>query len=519
MQKFRKSYLAVVLSACALPFAICSSAYGVQTTVSSPQGVKHAIAQSTTAKAINPEYVKLGALLINDVDTKLGQLTLPVVIRLVDAVNAADVEKFAHNMQATHIDGRAIYANINYFQLKQLQLDNNVSAIDLQGAFDTNPPVVTTATTPVQPTDFSSSNVAVEPQQDVAMPKMAAQQLVVQDFQLFNELNKLNPHENFGYSLSSIEQAFLAVLLAMENPAAAPRPTWLLPALTDATVGQQTQSTLPESYQRYNQVLYRQGLTINKDFAQNYAKSLSGTLAALKFSNANKASEQANEIIKSQSQGLIDKLFAPNDFRQSDAVFSNIIYFKANWQSAFGVENTKVDDFTTSAGEVQQVAMMHQTLKAYISSVEGWQYIGLPFTDGSLLRIFITPEGQSDAVPNADIAWRLIETASEKEVNLQLPKLNLVSPVLSLDQIAHELGQWRMDRLIEGKVPRSPQVKHQAVVTWDESGAESTAATVVVTKRAISTPVPLKVNRPFAFSISYEGQPMFSGMVRKIPQN
>lgn len=539
MKIFRQSLLSILLSSCTFALIFGNVAYANNKSMSQAVHVPtQLLAQSQATKSQqsinNPEYNKLGAVLIQELESQLAKVALPVVIRMAPTASPNDIKSLTQTIKTTHVLDGTIYANISYAELKQLQANLQVLAIDMQGTVGINPPsTMATPTTPPKPSNDilldsrahttntpttaqpTSTHANTAQTQSANISKY--QQNLIDNFRLFTILNQLNPQQNFGYSLPSIEQTFLAALLAMQAPLEAPRPSWLLPTLNAQTLNA-TPMALPNSYKQYNQLFYRQGQKINKKFETTYTKSLLGKLIPLNFSNTTKASQQANATIKTQSQGLIDNLFFPEDFHQSDAIFSNVLYFKANWEQPFDASLTQLGTFTTSNNQTQQVPMMSQSITTYTSTIDGWQYISLPFADDSYLQIFLTPEGQPSATPNADIAWRLISSASEKQIELRLPKLHLASPVISLSQIMPELSQWKLNGLIDGKVSGNLQAKHQAIISWDEVGAEAAAATAIATKRSLTSKTQIIVNRPFVFNISYQDSPMFTGMVRQLPQ-
>lgn len=452
------------------------------------------------------DHQKLGAILVSNLQGELNKLQLPVIIK-TGKLSEHEIQKLATNLNADYIDGNNIYATVTYIQLKQLQKNAQVVAIDAQGRASNNPP----NEPPLNP----QSTIGLEENNNIITQSntLPSHKNFIENLQLFSVINQHHPTQNFSYSLHSIEQAFLAALMGVDDPLNVARPDWLLPKRTQNNLIQPS-VTLPSSYQNYNQFFYHQGQKVNKNFIKNYQQALSGKLLPLNFAQADQASKQANNILKQQTHGLIDALFQPNDFQQSDAIISNILHFKASWQSAFDSSQTKIAKFTNYKGEVQQVPTMQQQIQLSTSQMGGWQYLSIPFAEQSRLHIFMTPQGQTNAELSLQTAQQLMSQAKETNVYLKIPKLVLVGDTIDLNALIPQMTDWRFTNLIDNKTLKNPQAKHKAIVSWDESGAQAAAATTIVSKRALSPEI--EVNRPFVFMISHNEQMMFTGMVRQL---
>lgn len=448
------------------------------------------------------DHQKLGAILVSNLQGELNKLQLPVIIK-TGKLPESEVQKLAATLNTDYIDGNNIYATVTYIQLKQLQKNAHVVAIDAQGRASNNPPLNPQSTIGLEENNNSITQSNI----------LSSHKNFIENLQLFSIINQHHPTQNFSYSLHSIEQAFLAALMGVDDPLNVARPDWLLPKRTQNNLIQPS-VTLPSSYQNYNQFFYHQGQKVNKNFIKNYQQALSGKLLPLNFAQADQASKQANNILKQQTHGLIDALFQPNDFQQSDAIISNILHFKASWQSAFDSSQTKIAKFTNYKGEVQQVPTMQQQIQLSTSQIGGWQYLSIPFAEQSQLHIFMTPQGQTNAELSLQTAQQLMSQAKETNVYLKIPKLVLVGDTIDLNALIPQMTDWRFTNLIDDKTLKNPQAKHKAIVSWDESGAQAAAATTIVSKRALSPEI--EVNRPFVFMISHNEQMMFTGMVRQL---
>ncbi len=338
---------------------------------------------------------------------------------------------------------------------------------------------------------------------------------ITQNLDLLNQLSEKFLTKNIVFSTYSLDQAAKAALLSMPKPMTVQRPSWLLSDLTLLSLNQPL-SKLPNSYQNNNQLFYHQSGTISPAYNAIYKAALDGKAQPLNFNEPATAATQANQWVSTQTSGMIDNVFKADMFIQNDAVLSNVLYFKANWLSPFEVDDTELLSFITASGKTQMVPTMAQDLELLYSKYEGWEYIGMPFEDGSMLQLFLTPKDKGTAIPDSDTLAALLEESVEKKAKFLLPKLNLQGNIIDLNEMAPEIGSWQLPNLIVKKVLKNPKLIHQSVITWNETGAKAAALSSIMVSKSLSLPLTIQVNRPFVFMIRHADEVMFTGAVREI---
>ena len=131
-------------------------------------------------------------------------------------------------------------------------------------------------------------------------------------------------------------------------------------------------------------------------------------------------------------------------------VLQNAILFTAQWMSPFDAEDTyEHSEFHRADGSTSPAELMHQTGEFTMVSGEGWRALRIPYNLSTyeLVMDIILPD---DVVHPADLpaetwaeATALLEEkqgASQGEVNLALPRLDLSSDTLDILEILADVG-------------------------------------------------------------------------------
>jgi serpin B len=236
------------------------------------------------------------------------------------------------------------------------------------------------------------------------------------------------------------------------------------------------------------------------------------------------APDVINSWVKKQTRGRIAKLFDQLD--PSDVlVLANAVYLKAGWAYPFSPAATVAGPFTTASGPKVSASFMTQILEgvAYRSTSAGTR-VDIPYgapngVSGWTMRVVLPPAG---ATPRAglDVACSeavAVDAGRPTLVKLTLPKWD-TKTAIDLKSALAQLGADDLADLagIADGVFVS-QAVHRANITVDENGTEAAAATGigVATSASASPPVPVRLDRPFAWAIVHEptGTPVFTGHV------
>jgi serpin B len=145
---------------------------------------------------------------------------------------------------------------------------------------------------------------------------------------------------------------------------------------------------------------------------------------------------------------------------------------------------------------------------------DGWQSVDLPYADSDLvMRILLPAPGGNPA----DLLRVPTTAAHPRRIELHLPKWTFTS-----EADLRRLGPPELfgpGAHLDGITPGASitRARHQAYIAVDETGTEAAAATEIgmATSAEVNPPMPVRVDRPFAFAIVHgpTGVPLFVGRV------
>ncbi|GLC40563.1 hypothetical protein PLESTF_001012600 [Pleodorina starrii] len=269
-----------------------------------------------------------------------------------------------------------------------------------------------------------------------------------------------------------------------------------------------------------NSIWTHQGTQLKQDYVESMQSLFQATAR-----EATNGAADINAWVADVTRGLITDLITTDNFV---AVLANALYFKGSWEHAFKPELTKLEVFTTSAGEKKQVNMMSQVFEDLDRPIRVAQKAGmydavrLPYKNDTFSAVALLPAWGVD-VGAAIKDWAaagLQALAPNDRVEVTMPKFKMSSemslvPVLQGlgVEAAFAPGTADFSRMADGQLFIS-----DAIVEVDEQGTVAAAATGTVYLNSIALPPePLKLvfDRPFAFIIYHSptGLPVFVGVV------
>lgn len=246
--------------------------------------------------------------------------------------------------------------------------------------------------------------------------------------------------------------------------------------------------------------------------------------------NAEEARQTINQWVYEKTEGKIEDLIPRGGVGAATRlVLANAIYFNASWMEKFPEERTQDGDFHTLEGGTVTVPMMSYDAAQQFRYLEGdnFQAVELPYVGNKVSMVVLVPDQAAFETFEEELDLEQLKTILDgmqgNAVNLTFPKFEFESE-LSLAPVLAEMG---MPAAMSAEADFSgmtgtkdlfiSDVFHKAFVSVDEEGTEAAAATaVVMTESAMpSSPVELKVDRPFFFLIRDEdtGTPLFFGRV------
>lgn len=239
--------------------------------------------------------------------------------------------------------------------------------------------------------------------------------------------------------------------------------------------------------------------------------------------------DSINQWCSDATDGKIETLFEEGAIRPPVAfVAASVIHFQGSWENAFDAADTQTADFTLLDGEKTSAEYLTARRKTgYVKVEEDTQLLELPFSGGHHRLITVLP---GEAGPKAlrklerqleDMMPEWLSKMDESEVDVSLPKFEVAGaadPAKALQALgvktiftdkadfsgASEQGGLQLDVL-----------RHQAVVTIDEKGAEAAGATgASVVGKSFSSAVKFQADRAFLyFILGDNGEVLFAGRV------
>ena len=357
-------------------------------------------------------------------------------------------------------------------------------------------------------------------------------------FEMYREL--INDDENVFFSPYSIMMA-----LCMAYEGALGQTAVEIEQLLDIPEDDQTrlemvkdlQSILNQKGTFYNlSTANAYWLTKNAQLKQGYKETMENFYLAygdeLDFAKDPVGSlDTINKWVEGETNNKIKDLLSEGDIDSfTYLVLTNAIYFKGDWKYPFNSSMTEEIDFTLSSGKKIKTDMMHMSNKSlrinYANNTEV-QLLQLPYYNDEISMYVMLPKendiGSIESKLNLEYLNNLKNDLSAKDVNIYLPKFkfeqkyklkeNLIdmgiptafSPSADFTGISDEAEGLSISEVI-----------HQSSVEVNEEGTEASAATAVITGRAIGgVPIQFKADHPFLFFIQHKEsrQILFMGKV------
>lgn len=224
-----------------------------------------------------------------------------------------------------------------------------------------------------------------------------------------------------------------------------------------------------------------------------------------------------NKWVEDNTSGKIKDILAPRSITKDTRIaLANAIYFKAPWESAFEVSDTKPGPFTTPKGKVQ-VPMMTHLGHGKVGDTSEAEVVEVPYTRGFTMTI-VLPKGQGtlaglEQAMTADKLQQWFRAPSHvPKLRVAMPKFRVESTLPLGDAMqalgvkkAFVYGQADFSGVDGTKELFVGAAIHKTFVAVDEKGTEAAAATVVSMAAGAapdqSKPREVNVDRPFLFAI------------------
>ncbi len=195
-------------------------------------------------------------------------------------------------------------------------------------------------------------------------------------------------------------------------------------------------------------------------------------------------------------------------------VLTNAVYFNAAWAEPFDPANTADAPFTLLDGTRISVPTMNASEPLRFAEGAGYKAVELPYDGGELALVAIVPIGDftafEDSLDGAGLS-AVFAALAERDVELSMPRFrfewdsSLAEALAALGMAApFDASQADLSGINGGREGLYiSDVIHKAFIGVDEAGTEAAAATaVIVDGRGMpTTPVSMRLDRPFVFAI------------------
>ncbi|NUR61459.1 MAG: serpin family protein [Catenulispora sp.] len=305
-----------------------------------------------------------------------------------------------------------------------------------------------------------------------------------------------------------------------------------LGALNEATV--QRALTDKADVQQYDSAWTQKGYELQQSYLKALSSAFDTGMHEVDFTGAPESARQTiNKAVQGQTNGLIKDLFPAGAITPDTRLaLTDALYFKAKWAEEFSKSGTSDVPFHLLNGSTAAVPTMSEFHKFGYAEGNDWQYVELPYAKDHLAMGVVLPaSGTFDTFRKGltgDALASMADTASETEVDLQLPKFTFDTSLALKDALA-ALGMTSLfdpNTADLSGIPAKPEklwvstVVQKTHVAVDEQGTTAAAASGVgvvagAAPGQVSRTVTMHVDRPFLFLIrdTISGQILFLGQV------
>ncbi|EGT31144.1 hypothetical protein CAEBREN_02872 [Caenorhabditis brenneri] len=283
-----------------------------------------------------------------------------------------------------------------------------------------------------------------------------------------------------------------------------------------------------------NHVFCLKDYPIKKSYIDAIKKLYNAGATGLDFSDKEKSAAVMNKFVAEATKGHITNIITPEQFEQDlVAVFTNALYFKADWYEKFQAPRTKIRDFYNSTESKRSIDFMYRSYsmgKELYSENDQFEMLRLayrPLYSSFAMNIFLPKAHCSlkDAIftlTAARLQDLLTNTEredcnnsghhSEMEIETNI-NLNDALRATGID-LAFEIDNEEFRQLAENTHGIS-EIAHSAMIEVDEEGTTASACTRISLRGGGGPPpriVDFVADHPFLFILTKGTHPIFIGI-------
>lgn len=274
-----------------------------------------------------------------------------------------------------------------------------------------------------------------------------------------------------------------------------------------------------------NRVWLRNGLRLKEAYKDILLLNYGSTAKELDIlKDAENSRKIINDWVSEKTKGKIPNLLQKLE-PDTQMILTNAIYFNAEWASKFNKKNTSEEKFFFNDSDYVKVDMMKKYGDFLYAERDGSKIIKIPYKGRRFSFVAVLPPLGQEIELDADIFKNLLDSLSEYEVDLWLPKFkieksyelkdlfNALGIKLAFTDFADFSGITKDEKL------KIDAVIHKTFIEVDEEKTEAAAATAITMMRATAI-APVKkpraefhADRPFIYFIvdDYTGTILFTG--------
>uniref|UniRef100_A0A8D2AIX1 Serpin family A member 5 n=1 Tax=Sciurus vulgaris TaxID=55149 RepID=A0A8D2AIX1_SCIVU len=268
-------------------------------------------------------------------------------------------------------------------------------------------------------------------------------------------------------------------------------------------------------------------VSIKEDFLRTMKTMYQADVFPTNFKNPEGARKQINDYVAKQTKDKIVNLIQ-NLGSNHVMVMVNYIFFKAKWQTAFSLENTRERDFHVTPETTVKVPMMsREDLYYYLLDRNLFcKVVGVPYQGNATAVLILPNQGKMEEVErglNGKILRNWLQTFIKRKLELFLPKFSIEGSY-QLEKILPRMGisevftsHANLSRLSNHSNIEISEMVHRAVVEVDEAGTRAAAVTKTnfMFRSARRVSQMIMFDRPFLLTIVENKNILFLGKVTK----
>ncbi|RHN40802.1 putative Serpin family protein [Medicago truncatula] len=253
------------------------------------------------------------------------------------------------------------------------------------------------------------------------------------------------------------------------------------------------------------------------------------------------ATEEANLWAEKETNGHIKNLLPPESFNSlTNLIFANALYFKGVWEEEFDTSDTRDYDFHILNGSPVKVPFMTSYVMQYISVLDGFKVLRLPYTQGEdkhrFSIYFFLPDAKDGLlalIKKVASESKFLEQKLPRELvevgDFRIPKFK-ISFGLECSDMLKELGvvlpfsEGALTKMVDSRIAQNLYVSnifHKSFIEVNEEGTEAYGESYMGLSLCDSprdhTPPPINfvADHPFLFLIREDlsGTILFIGQV------